>query len=33
MLQQALRSANQMALDAIDGIDEQEARQVPAPGE
>ncbi len=33
ILQQLLRSANQAVLDAIDGIADEEARQVPAPGE
>ena len=33
MLQQMLRSANRAVLDAIDGIGEEEARQIPAPGE
>ncbi len=33
MLQQMLRSAHQLVLDAIDGIGEEEARQVPAPDE
>ncbi len=32
-LQQVLRSAHQVVVDAIDGLAEQEARQVPAPGE
>ena len=33
ILQQVLRSAHQVVVDAIDGIAEAEARQVPAPGE
>ena len=33
ILQQMLRSANQAVLDEIDGIADEEARQVPAPGE
>ncbi len=33
ILQQMLRSANQVVLDAVDGIADEEARQVPAPGE
>lgn len=33
MLQQVLRSAHQVVLDAIGGISEEEARQIPAPGE
>ena len=33
MLQQMLRSAHQVVVDAIDGIGEGEARQVPAPDE
>ena len=33
MLQQVLRSAHQVVLDSIDGIAEEEARQVPAPDE
>jgi len=33
ILQQLLRSANQAVLDAIDGIADEEARQVPEPGE
>lgn len=33
ILQQMLRSAHQVVVDTIDGIAEEEARQVPAPGE
>ena len=33
MLQQLLRTAHQVVMDAIDGVAEEEARQVPAPGE
>ena len=33
ILQQTLRSAHQVVMDAIDGLDETEARKVPAPDE
>jgi len=33
MLQQVLRGAHQVVMDSIDGITEEEIRQVPAPGE